>query len=98
MTFSIKPVSKLTGHKTGMLLDLTEAEISYMLCFKPNVEDDPDRVGHCWSFEIDGRPHSVWSYKGSHVVKQWSTYGSDQLFELVFGDHYLSLSKAKTLL
>lgn len=100
MTFKIQPVLKLSGSKTGTLVDLTETEITYMLCFKPNAThlDDPNKVAHCWSFEVDGRQHAVWSYQGSHKHQRWSTCGTDQLFELVFGDHYVPLSKTKTFL
>ena len=97
MNYKIQPVQTLSGSKTGMLVDLSEKEISYMLCFEPNAThlDDPTKVKHCWSFQVDGRPHSIWSYKDSHLLQQWSTHGSDQIFELVFGDHYIPSHKAK---
>jgi hypothetical protein len=95
MTFKIQPTLELMGAKTGSLVDLTEAEVSYMLCFKPNAThlDDPDKVKHLWSFHVEGRPHSVWSYKDSHKQQRWSTHGSDELFQLVFGDHYIPSRK-----
>lgn len=95
MSFLIKPTLKLCGSKTGVLEDLTETEISYMLCFKPNAThlDDPYKVSHCWSFEVDGRPHSIWSYKNSHQMKLWSTHGMDLTFEVIFGEHYVPMHK-----
>ena len=95
MAFLIKPTLKLCGSKTGMLVDIRLEEISYMLTFRPNAThlDDPYKVDHCWSFEVDGRPHSVWSYKKSHLMGRWSTHGLDTVFELVFGDHYIPAHK-----
>lgn len=96
MAFMIKPSTNLHGAaKTGELQHLSEAEISYMLTFKPNAThlDDPYKVRHNWTFEVDGRPHSIWSYKNSHHHGLWSTYGMDPVFELIFGDHYVPLHK-----
>lgn len=95
MAFIIQPVLKISGSKTGELRHLTEHDINYMLTFKPNAThlDDPTKVKHCWSFEIEGRPHSIWSYRNSHLHGMWSTYGLDTTFELIFGQHYVPLHK-----
>jgi hypothetical protein len=90
VTYKIKPLAKAYGSfKTGTLVDLSKVEIEFMLGFKPNTKDDPTKVDMCWTFEVEGRPHSIWSYKNSFLIGTWSVHGTDQLFELVFGDHYV---------
>lgn len=95
MAFIIKPTLKLCGSKTGELQHITAHDISYMLTFKPNAThlDDPFKVDHCWSFEVDGRPHSIWSFKKSHHHGIWSTHGLDTVFEIIFGEHYVPAHK-----
>lgn len=95
MSFLIKPTLRIAPHRTGALNDLSEMEISYMLTFKPNAThlDDPTKVDHCWSFNVDGNLHSIWSYRDSHKQRCWSVYGLDVVFETVFGDHYIPMKK-----
>lgn len=74
-TIKIKPVNPANGtYRTGGLVNLTKAQIVDVLGFKPNVDDDPDKVVNSWAFTIDGDLCAIWDYKGSHLFNRWSCY------------------------
>jgi len=86
----ITPVANLTGsHRTGTLYDINVATISEILGFAPNVDDDPYKVVNSWAFEVDGIPCAIWDYKGSHHHGQFSTFGPQDIFDELFGSHYV---------
>ena len=72
---TIKPVNTANGtYRTGGLVNLTKSQIINVLGFKPNVDDDPDKVVNSWAFTIDGDLCAIWDYKGSHLFNRWSCY------------------------
>ncbi len=78
------------SHRTGTLVNITVEEISAVLGFGPNVEDDPLKVKHSWGFEHPGSGnYGIWDYKGSAEDNEFSTYGDKALFYHLFGDRYI---------
>lgn len=75
-TITITPINTLNGsYRTGGLVNLTKSQIINALGFKPNVEDDPDKVVNSWAFNVNGREVcAIWDYKGSHLYNRWSCY------------------------
>lgn len=84
----IVPVNKPGDCCTGNLTGLTAAQISKKLGFKPNVEDDPDKVKYSWGFTVDGVRCGIWDYHGSYKNKSFSTFGPADALVKVFGDCY----------
>ena len=87
MGLCIEPCSTVGGHKTGSLPSaMTPSEISECLGFKPNVDDDPDKVVYSWGAKVvdlesgDTYNVAVWDYKGV----RWSTYGDPVILERIF--------------
>lgn len=68
------------GRTGGLSSDLTAAQITAVLGFGPNVNDDPAKVRHSWGFTIDGARCGIWDYKGS----RWSTFGPADKFAALF--------------
>lgn len=81
---NIIPVNIPGSHRTGSIEGYSASEISKILGFKPNIEDDPDKVSHSWGFLANGRQCGIWSYRGSDRVKIFSTYGPTEVFEELF--------------
>lgn len=67
----IKPINK-AGQSLSYRLpsNLTVEQISEVLGFSPNVEDDPYKVKYSWGFAINGKECGIWDYKES----RWSVY------------------------
>jgi hypothetical protein len=80
----ITPVNKTGDHRTGSLTGLNVADVTRILGFAPNCEDDPDKVENSWGFEVDGVLCGVWDYKGS----MFSTFGPADTLRKVFGANY----------
>lgn len=81
MANKIKPINEPGACRTGGLANtLTVGDITKVLGFKPNVDDDPDKVKYSWGFTYMGAKCGIWDYKGS----RWSTYGPDVVFESLF--------------
>lgn len=72
-------------HRTGTLENYSADEITKILGFKPNCEDDPDKVENSWGFKADGVHCGIWDYYGSHKLASWSLYGPKEVFEQLFG-------------
>jgi hypothetical protein len=70
--------------RTGEIKGYTATQISRILGFTPNVDDDPDKVSHSWGFLADGRQCGIWSYRGSEHVRIFSTYGPREVFDQLF--------------
>lgn len=85
---NIQPTDVRGSHRTGGLSGITAQEITALLGFEPNVEDDPDKVVHSWAALVDGDEIAIWDYYGSHKFDQFSTYGSGVALAAVFGDRY----------
>ena len=83
----ITPKSSILSHKTGSLSsDWTVDQISEILGFTPNYEDDPDKVEFSWAASVfdtvtgESADIAIWDYKGS----RWSTYGSPDVLGKLF--------------
>ena len=83
----IVPVPQCGGSRTATITGLSANEISDLLGFPPNCDDDEDKVVHSWGFTIDGEFCGVWDYKGSHHFKQFSADGKVGTLKKVFGGH-----------
>lgn len=80
-TLTIEPTDKPGEHATGSIDSrYTVREITRILGFGPNVQDDPVKVKHSWGFNVDGQPCGIWDYKGS----RWSTFGPKSVFDSLF--------------
>jgi len=86
---SITPVDSAGPHRTGELSGLTVQEITDVLGFAPNVEDDPDKVVNSWGFKYKNKECGIWDYKGSHHGKSFSTYGPKEIFVELFGEKFV---------
>jgi hypothetical protein len=84
----ITPNSKGGACRQGCLVGITVKEINEILGFKPNIEDDPDKVENSWGFEIAGKLFGIWDYKGSHHFGEFSTYGDAVTLRKLFGERY----------
>ena len=85
----IIPSDTVGSHRTGRLENITTGEVNGILGFGPNVDDDPDKVVNSWGFKAMGQNCAIWDYKGSHKYKQFSTYGSHEIFSMLFGNRYV---------
>jgi hypothetical protein len=81
----ILPIDVAGGSRTATIKGLTVAQVTKLIGFKPNVEDDPDKVENSWGFTVDGESCGVWDYKGSHRFKQFSADGPIKALKKVFG-------------
>jgi len=84
----IRPRSDVVGHRTGYIQGLSKADIDRILGFRPNVDDDADKVRYSWGFTADGECCAVWDWKGSYRSQVWSTHGAEALLQSLFGEHY----------
>jgi len=87
-TMTIVPTRNISGFRTGTLYDIDVETINRILGFEPNVVDDPDKVVNSWAFDVDGERCAIWDFKGSHLHGQFSTYGSHDVFDKLFGTNY----------
>ena len=71
--------------KMGSLVYTSAELITEKLGFTPNVDDDPHKVVHSWSFTADGKACAVWDYKGSHLDHTFSFFGPKHVFVELFG-------------
>lgn len=78
-----------SSHRTGTLYDINVSTINSILGFEPNSDDDPDKVVNSWKFTVDGEHCAIWDYKGSHKFGEFSTFGTSDIFEKLFGTNYL---------
>lgn len=86
---NITPIGHIGGtHRTGGLSGISAGEISNILGFKPNVQDDPDKVVNSWAGEGDGEQFAIWDYKGSHRYNEFSTWGDADTLSSIFGSNY----------
>jgi hypothetical protein len=58
----------------------TVREITRVLGFGPNVQDDPGKVKYSWGFTADGTPCGIWDYRGG----RWSVFGPPEVFAALF--------------
>lgn len=70
----IKPTKKFIASHCQGTIHATKARIIKVLGFKPNVEDDPDKVVSSWGFTIDGEDAAIWDYKGSQKYNTYSYF------------------------
>ena len=86
----IKPynASFVGTHRTGTLNGVTKKMITTILGFKPNMENDGEKVTACWQFFADGVLCAILDYKESFKVYEASCYGPAAAFEKIFGPLY----------
>jgi hypothetical protein len=84
----ILPVNEVGDCRQGTLSNLSVKEITNILGFAPNCQDDPDKVKHSWGFSVDGVRCGVWDYRGSGKFKTFSTFGDHATLKKVFGANY----------
>jgi hypothetical protein len=88
---TITPVGHISGtHRTGGLDGITAEQISEILGFKPNVQDDPDKVVNSWAGESDGKLFAIWDYKGSQKYNRFSVWGDTATLDRIFGSVFIS--------
>jgi hypothetical protein len=77
----IEPHDEPGSHWMGSIdSGYTPREITRILGFKPNIQDDPVKVKHSWGFKADGKRCAIWDYKGN----RWSIYGPQEVFDVLF--------------
>jgi hypothetical protein len=80
-TIAIAPHDRPGEYAQGSIdCRYTVREITQVLGFGPNVQDDPVKVKHSWGFTADGQPCGIWDYKGG----RWSTFGPKEIFDELF--------------
>ncbi len=84
----IQPVTNVLSHRTGTLRGITVGEITEVLGFAPNCDDDPSKVVNSWGFSVNGRHCAIWDYKGSQRMGEFSTFGPADVFDELFGARY----------
>jgi hypothetical protein len=72
-----EPGARLTGRIDK---SYTVEDINRILGFKPNAEDDEDKVKYSWGFKVDGQPCGIWDWKGT----RWSVFGPQEVFDTLF--------------
>jgi hypothetical protein len=78
---NILPHDGAGSHRTGSIdSGYTVAEINRILGFKPNIQDDPQKVKYSWGFTADGQPCGIWDYRGG----RWSVFGPQEVFDKLF--------------
>lgn len=85
----IVPDANVESWRTGGLKNLTAKEISTILGFEPNIDDDPDKVVNSWGFRVGKIECAIWDYKGSHTFKSFSTFGPKLIFIQIFGAEHV---------
>lgn len=81
----IRPNPRAGKSKTGSLSSrLSYEDIVRILGFKPNVNDDVDKVKHSWGFSVGKERFGIWDYKRT----RWSTWGNPVILKSIFGDYY----------
>lgn len=90
---NITPINKAGPHRTGGLAGLNVDQITAIVGFEPNINDDPEKVTASWGFEVlddQGNTHDcgIWDYKGSARARRFSTYGPKSIFVHLFDLHY----------
>jgi hypothetical protein len=83
--FIISPAKPTRSWKQHTL-HTTAEKIERVLGFPANLEDDPDKVTHSWSFRVEGHPDifAIWDWKGSAERGEWSAFGDSAVFDLLF--------------
>lgn len=84
----IKPHAEPGPYRTGSLSGISTEGIEHALGFPANVDDDPKKVSHSWGFTVNGHVCGVWSYKGSELRGEFSTFGPADVMRALFGMHY----------
>lgn len=80
-----KPYPNVAGtHRTGGLTGVSHSDISKVLGFNSNVDDDPYKVKYSWGFTYKGHQCAIWDYKGSYRTLDFSTYGPQEVFDELF--------------
>lgn len=74
----------ISSYKQGSLINTSVAHITAVLGFGPNQQGDGDKVNNCWVFHIDGKPFSIWDWKGSERRGQFSYFGDAEILGRLF--------------
>jgi hypothetical protein len=81
----ILPVDEAGDSRTATIEGLTVAQVTKLIGFKANCEDDPSKVSNSWGFTVDGERCGVWDYKGSQKYNSFSAWGPIEALKKVFG-------------
>lgn len=73
--------SSRTGTITSGTMQLNKAYMTKAIGFKPNQDDDGDKVTASWGLMIDDKLCACWDYKGSFRYGQISAYGDHDAWE-----------------
>lgn len=90
MKMELTPVPQPGSGRQGSLFNITVAEITEILGFAPNCDDDATKVVNSWGFrdDVGGHYYGVWDYKGSHEHNEFSVSGEPRVLTALFGDRY----------
>lgn len=90
----IESTSQEPPYRTGTLNGLTLAEIQRMLPhISPDTRPSADRkVTIIWRFLANGTPCGIWNYRKSpETLSELSTFGPDEVFNILFRQGYAPL-------
>lgn len=82
----IRPMQVETSYKQHSLAGLSAAQVAAKIGFTANIQDDPNKVKFSWGFTVNGKACSVWDWKGSHLINEFSAFGPVEELRLVFGE------------
>lgn len=74
ITPTIQPVDSVSSHKQGTLENVTVEQITKVLGFAPNADDDPAKVKNSWAFKLNGEDAAIWDWKGSEKQNRYSYF------------------------
>lgn len=81
-----KPCSgHFASHRTGTLVISTKDRVADIIGFPAN-RAGCSKTGMEWAFTYRGHECAIWSYKGSHLRGELSTFGPASVFKELFGD------------
>lgn len=87
----IEPIGFVQSHKQGTLINLKKSDIDRILGFTNNDDGDGYKVKYTWDFSADGVECSIWDWKGSDRLGQWSFYGPREVFCKIFGNEHIAV-------
>ena len=75
----------IASHRTGTLVISTKDRVADIIGFPANRAGCL-KTGMEWAFTYKGHKCAIWSYKGSHLCGELSTFGPASVFKELFGD------------
>lgn len=90
MKMKITPTPTPGDSKQGTIKNITPEEISGILGFPPNVDDDPEKVNFSWGFLVNGVRCGIWDYYESYKEGEFRFFGPKKIFIALFGEDRVS--------